>query len=227
MIYLKKLTILSLALILFLSFTGLSCNLLKKKTDTSTTPTTSTTQETAVSSPPLLTAETTSIDSLFQANFQQAKNKVQQWKTDAVLSAVNIKLPRDLTTNKAIETFVFGSAMDTTNWWTFAISESSGKFVRAIVPKEDYLSEVTKPINNQYWKINYLEALQIAEANGGKAFRENNKETQITLTLAHTQPKGWLWWLVEYKTPEGESLKVRINAFDKSVVDEKGNIVAK
>ena len=156
-----------------------------------------------------------------------AKNKVQEWKTDAVLSAVNIKLPRDLTTNKAIETFVFGSAMDTANWWTFAISESSGKFVRAIVPKEDYLSEVTKPINNQYWKINYLEALQIAEANGGKAFRENNKETQITLTLAHTQPKGWLWWLVEYKTPEGESLKVRINAFDKSVVDEKGNIVAK
>lgn len=208
-----------LLLLLLFTLTGLSCNLFKKKTTETTT--------TATTTPALLAAETSSIDSIFKANLEQAKTKAKDWKTDALLSAVNIKLPKSLETNKAIETFIFGSASDTANWWTFAISENSGKFVRAIVPKEDYLSEVTKPIDTNYWKINYLEALQIAEANGGKTFREANQDVQITLTFGQTQPKGWLWWLAEYKTETGESLKVRINASDKSVVDESGNAVTK
>jgi len=218
----QKLITLGLTMTILLTLTGLSCNLFKKKTTDTTDTTTATT-----ATPALLAADSTSINQLFNANLDLAKSKAKEWKTDATLYAVNIKLPKDLSVNKAIETFVFGSAADTLDWWTFAISENSAKYVRAIVPKTDYLSTITKPIGMNYWKINYLEALKIADANGGKAFREKNTDTQITENLSQTEPKGWLWWIVEYESSTGDSLKVRINPTDQTVVDESGNIVTK
>lgn len=214
----QKLITLGLTMTILLTMTGLSCNLFKKKTADTTTPTTTTT-------PALLAAESTSINQLFNANLELAKTKAKEWKNDAVLYAVNIKLPKDLGTNKAIETFVFGASSDALNWWTFAVSENSAKYVRAIVPKTDYLSTITKAIGMSYWKINYLEALKIADANGGKAFREKNADAQITLNLSQTEPKGWLWWIVDYESASGDTLKVIVNPTDQTVVDSQGNVI--
>lgn len=214
--------------LIFLTLNGLSCNWFSKKTTTSASPTpTASVSTTATGYGQLLTADAAAISSLFNSNFNQAQAKAKSWKQDAQLYAVNVKLSKNLGTNQAIETFIFGSSQDTNYWWTDAISENSGNFVRAIVPKEDYLSDVKTAINNNYWKINYLQALLIAEDNGGQAFREQDPESQITLNLYNSQPKGWLWWLVEYKNNSGESLKIRINAGDQSVVDETGNVITK
>ncbi|MCL5795818.1 MAG: hypothetical protein M1338_05700 [Patescibacteria group bacterium] len=223
----KNIFIISAFLLVFLSLSGASCNWFSKNNanSASPTPTATNTATTAAGYGQLLTASPSAISSLFNSNLTQAEAKAKSWKQDAKLYAVNIKLPKNLGTNQAIETFIFGSDQDKNYWWTDAISENSGNFVRAIVPKEDYLSEVKTPINNNYWKINYLDALLIAEDNGGKAFREKDPDSQISLNLYNSQPKGWLWWLVEYKNTNGESLKVRINANDQSVVDESGTVI--
>lgn len=215
--YFAKTGLLMALAVVVITMTGLSCNLFKKKTTDTTTTTTTT--------PALLAADSTSINQLANANLDQAKTKAKDWKTDTTLYAVNIKLPKDLSVNKAIETFIFGSTIETTNWWTFAISENSAKYVRAIVPKTDYLSTITKAIGMSYWKINYLEALKVADTHGGKTFRDKNADTQITLNLSQAEPKGWLWWIVDYESASGETLKVRVNPTDSTVVDEQGAVI--
>lgn len=207
-------------IVVALTLTGASCSWFGSNSNNSNNSSNTTTTY------PLLSAATNSIDSMFSSNLTQSQTKAKAWKSDAALYAVNIKLPRDLAVNQAVETFVYGSSQDTANWWTYAVSESSGNFVRAIVPKEDYLTSVTKPIDMNYWKINYLEALQIAQNNGGQDFLTNNPSATITETLDNSQPKGWLWWLVEYKGTSG-NLSVRINANDKTVVNESGEIISK
>lgn len=214
----KKNIFIILALLMFgLIFTGLSCS-------KSATPTTTPTAETTTTED-LTNAAPTSIDSSFTTNYNLAKEKVIGWKPDASLAAVSVKLPANLGLNNSTETFTFGSATDTLNWWSISIAESTGKFIRAIIPKTDYLGTAPTPINVAFWKTNYLEAFQLAEANGGKDFRKNNTDVDVTLTLMNSEPKGWLWWVVDYKTPSGNSLKVRINPNDKSIVDETGTVI--
>lgn len=207
----------------FIIFAGLSfpsCSKNKTTSDSTSTPTA------ILPSEPLSTVDALSLDATITANYQAAETMAKKWKADATLYMDSVKLPQDLSLNGATQTFTYGSPSDTANWWTYSYSEATGKYVRALIPKEDYLGDVTTAIDKRYWRTNYVEAFQIAEANGGTAFREANPNTNIILTLSQSQPKGWLWWVVDYKTTDGNNLKVRINPNDKTVVDESGNIVA-
>ncbi|EKD56598.1 MAG: hypothetical protein ACD_58C00138G0001 [uncultured bacterium] len=223
----KKLSLTVLALVLFLSLSGLSCSLFSKKTtDTTTTDATTdtTTTDTDLATTNLTNVEATSIDDLVTTNYNLAKSKAQDWKSDAVLVNLTVKLPKNLATNQATETYVFGSAQDANNWFSFSISESSSKYIRAVIPKEDYLGTDVKPVNSTYWKMNYLRAFQLAEANGGKTFRAANKNSEVVTTLGHGLPKGWLWWQMEYKSVDtGNKLIIKVNPNDSTVIDENGN----
>lgn len=224
--YPTKSLLLVIAIILVTTLTGLSCS--KKTSQSSANPTsTSTATPTQTTESNLLNADVTSMDQAILRNYELAKGKALLWKSDATLYAVIVKLPTDLGLSKANQTYVFGSAADAINWWSISIAEQSSKFVRAAIPKEDYLGYDIKPITLKFWKMNYIKALQLAEANGGEKFRKDNTGSQITATLHQALPKGWLWWEIEYKSSVTNSkLILKISPSDENVVDEQGNPVA-
>lgn len=174
---------------------------------------------------PLITVDAMGYDATLTANYEQAEAQASAWNKDAQLMMVSVKLPQDLSLNNSTETYTYGSENAPYYWWTYSLSEATGKTVRALVNKEDYLGTNVKPISKNYWRTNYIEAFQIADNYGGKEFRQNNQNVSVNLTLSVSEPKEWLWWLVEYKTPLGESLSVRINPNDQTIVDETGEVV--
>lgn len=220
---LKLITLMGFVL-LFASLTGLSCS---KKTDTTATSTPTATETTAsnLASPNLVDSDATSLEAVATQNYELAKNKATSWKPDAVLVTEQVKLPTDLGLNKANETYIFGSASDTANWWSFSVSESTSKFIRALIPKEDYLGTNINPINAKYMKMNYAKAFQAADKATGSTFRSQNPDSQVTLTLHTATPNNWLWWDVEYKSASNK-LVLKVNPNDGNVVDEQGNPVS-
>lgn len=208
-------------LVLTLALTGLSCNLFKKNQ----TVTPAKTNES--SSNNLTAADPKSIDNSLASYLNTAKTNAKGWKNDAILYYVSVKLPTDLAPGEANQTYVFGSTNDNNSWWTISIAEKSGKYIRATIPKEDYLGNTILPIKEQYWKINYLEAFQVAEKNGGKDFRTNNQNALVTINLIQGEPKGWLWWKVEYKAGNDNLKTIIINPSDSTIVDDNGNVASK
>ena len=153
-------------------------------------------------------------------NLKIAKVKAREWKSDAGLIGLNLRIPNDPAATETTQTFVFGSPADPYSWWTISIN-SSGKFVRALVVKTDFLGTDLKTIQENLWQKTYLEALQIAETNGGLAFRAANPEAQISLSLQQLPSNEWPWWEADYQGAK-TNLKIRVNAFDGRVYDDKG-----
>lgn len=215
-------------LVLALTLTG--CGL--KKTDDSATSSTTdettdaTTDTVTSSADDLTTLSPAGFDTELTSHFNLATNAATAWQPDAVLTYVSVEVPASLAANQGSEVYVFGSASDTVNWWTYSLSQSTGKFVRAIIPKEDYLGPEIVPVNTAYWKMNYVEALQLAETNGGAGFRLTNPDSSVTLFLSQRAPRGWLWWTAEYSAPSGEQFTLLINPNLGEVVDEQGTEVA-
>lgn len=170
----------------------------------------------------LTNVDAATIDTIIQQNYNLAKVKAQEWKPDAVLVTISVKFPQDLAVNAADETFIFGSASNSNDWWSFSVSEKTSRYIRAVIPKEDYLGTDVQPINLSYWKLNYGKAFQLTEANGGQAFRSANQNSSVTATLHQTQPRGWLWWEIEYKSSTGK-LVIKVNPNTADIVDENGN----
>jgi len=218
----KKLIIVSFLIVLALAITFTGCKKEEEKIEATPSPTETATTVSNLATTNLTNVNPTTIDTIVTQNYNLAKVKAQEWKEDAVLVSIAIKLPYDLAVNASNDTFIFGSASDSANWWSFSISEKDSRYIRAIIPKEDYLGTNVQPVNMSYWKMNYGQAFQLAEANGGQAFRNVNPNTTVTATLHHTQPRNWLWWEIEYKSSTNK-LVIKVNPNDGQVIDENGN----
>ncbi|MEK7184189.1 MAG: hypothetical protein AAB701_01580 [Patescibacteria group bacterium] len=202
---------------------------LKSETPPTDTPTetTTTTTDTSTTTPivsDLTTLAPTGFDADVATHLTLGSAAAQVWKQDAVISYVSVSIPT-LTPNKGSEVYVFGSASDLDNWFTYSISQETGKSVRAIIPKADYLGNTITPINQAFWSMNYVQALQLAEQNGGAAFRLNNPNPQVTAYLSNRAPRGWLWWTIEYKSTSGQTLSLLMNPYLGGVSDELGNVL--
>lgn len=157
-------------------------------------------------------------------NLSKAKEASKVWRGDAQFIAIVLKAFPETSEETLTETFVFGSPEDANNWWTYSLAEQTGKVVRSITPKEDYLGTDFQPIKEEYWQISYIEALAEAEKNGGTSFRADNPSSQINMVLAQTNPKGWLWWQIEYKAASS-NLKILVNAADGKAYNESGELI--
>lgn len=220
----KKLLVV-LAVITIFVFNGLTLPFCNNEEDTATDNTASPSPTVTLNDAPLATVDASAYDSQLTANYEGANLAAKEWNENAELVMVSVKLPQDLSIDNSTETYTYGSSNAPYYWWTYSLSESTSKTVRALVNKEDYLGTDVKAIPLDYWRTNYIEAFQIADNYGGKDFRQNNQNVTVSLTLSVSEPKGWLWWLVEYKTPLGESFNVRINPNDQTIVDESGSVV--
>lgn len=213
---------------LALVLTGCKKNAEDQPTDQPSGETTTETQQpdTGTGGDSLTTVAPATINSQVTTNLNLATNASKAWQPDAALVYASVELPASLTIDSGNEVYVFGSAADPANWWTYSISQDTGKFVRAIIPKEDFLGASLDPVNTSYWQMNYAEALQLAEVNGGNAFRTSNSGTRVTIFLSQRAPRGWLWWTVEYTAPSGEKKALLVNPNRGEVVDEAGTEIA-
>lgn len=145
----------------------------------------------------LTNIEAKSLDESITSQLATADEKAGATDKRNVLIAIEVHLLGDLATTSGDTSYVYSSTADKTNNWLITISNGSGNFLRARVPKEDYLGDL-KPVNRSYWKINYITALQTAEKNGGLDFRNANDISEVKLTLKNADPKNWLYWFVNY-----------------------------
>ncbi|MCX6811273.1 MAG: hypothetical protein NT039_01070 [Candidatus Berkelbacteria bacterium] len=204
---------------IIVSFFGLSLSCKKQATPTPTpSPSESTTQ---APKNDMTNLDPTSALEEIKNNYTTASQKASQWQSDVALYSASAKIPPSLDWQDTIEVYTFGSQAQPANWWTISISIRSKNYVRATIPKEDYLGSNLKPVMMQHWKINYVEAFQVAEKNGGKEWREKQKDKnyQITATLAVGDPKSYLYWTIEYQDYTGSDKKtIQINAYNGEVV---------
>jgi len=199
-----------LVLLVGVLFMGANCNLFKTSTSNNASPSTDLTGQ---------DNKTTQNKTL--TNLAKAKAASLAWQNDAVFVAYNFKVPPDFDPKSLVETFVFGSSKEPDYWWTYSLASDQSKPVRAMVNKDDYLGRDLSPIQEQYWKVSYADAIKTAEENSGLTFRAENPETEITVTLSQSQPKNWLWYVVEYRGAT-KSQKIRINANDGKVYNDQG-----
>jgi len=207
---------------IILCFFGLSLSCKKQATPTPTPSSSTSATETPKSD--LTNLDPTSAKDEMRNNYNTARQKAILWLGDAVPYSTSAKITPTLDWQDVIEVYTYGSKVQAAYWWTISISVRSKNYVRAIIPKEDYLGSNLQPIMLQYWKLNYIEAFQIAEKNGGKEWREKQKNNnyQITATLAMGDPKNYLYFTVDYQKSDGSDEKsVQINAFNGEIVEQE------
>lgn len=156
-----------------------------------------------------------------KANLEKAKIAAHLWKPDATFVGYNFIVPPNLNPESLVETFVFGSAGDIENWWSYSI-DFEGKPIRAVIPKSDYLGKDLSPIQDQFWKISYSEALKISDDNGGFSYMSEYPEAIEIVTLSQGAPNNWLWYVIEFKSSAGNK-KIRISANDGKVYNDQGS----
>jgi len=132
------------------------------------------------------------------------------------LAAIDIQLPKSLAQGSGTTNYIYTSSADRIYNWVISISNASEAFVRSKVYKNDYLGDLTA-INRDFWKINYVQALQIAEKNGGLDFRNYYDVSSVCLVLKKGDPKGWLYWYVTY-TATGQVNSIQIDANSAAII---------
>jgi len=163
------------------------------------------------------------LNNSLKTNLKKATDYAKTWQKDAYFAGISLKLTADFKPSELENTFIFGSEQDTKNWLTYT-TKSDG-FLRALIPKEDFLGNGLKKIDQSFWKKSYLEAIKITEANGGIKFRAENSTAQLLVLLRRGEPNDWLWWEVIYKSQNNKEVKFLISAENGNLYDSKGQPV--
>jgi len=145
----------------------------------------------------LTNADPVDFDEFVKNEYAIARSKAEEVDSNNKLSAIIVELPSTLALNSGSDRYIFSSSKDTLNNWVITLDQLTQNYIRATIPKSDYMGEVTE-IDTSLWKYNFVTALQLAESNGGKDWRENNTLDSAILTLKHTEPQNFLSWTIEY-----------------------------
>jgi len=231
---LGKITFLAIAIVFLVGANGCL-----PSSDTSTTDQTNTSQLTnggsdstyqqnqqVLSGDNLLTIDPNTLSTEIAQGKELADTKAKEWQNNAKLVAVQIEVPASLKKTSVSTRYIFNSLGVSTYYWTIALTATNENYVRALIPKEDYLASDLKVILEDFWKINYAQALQATEENGGSTWRETHNLGGATLVLSRGQPNSWLYWQIEYiaLNTNGErspvdNFKLRINAYTGEVAE--------
>lgn len=173
----------------------------------------------------IVSVDPTLVSTALLDEFNQVRTLAQTWRSDAQFYALTVSWPSNLARGRARRVYVFASPIDPNNWWTVAVNEQTEERMRSLIPREDYLEPMLEPIPMDFWKLNEIQAIQAAEANGGKAFREANPGAEVSATLARRGPNNWLWWVVRYRGLDDKDLIVRIHPGSGEIYNEQGEPV--
>lgn len=165
----------------------------------------------------LTNVDSAEYDEPIKNEYATAAAKAKEANPNLLLAAISVEIPATLGLKSANTRYVFVSDKDVINNWTITFASNTGNFIRAIIPKDDYLDNPSV-MDTKLWKFNYVTALQIAEKDGGKTWRESNELRGITITLKHGDPNNWLTWIVNYQGLNS-SLTRKIDANSGKVVE--------
>ena len=153
----------------------------------------------AISITNLTNVEPTEFDQFVVDEYALAKAKAIENNSNNTLSAIVIELPASLGLNSGSDRYIFNSKSDTLNNYVVTLDQLTQNYIRATIPKTDYMGEL-KEIDTSLWKYNFVTALQLAETNGGKDWRELNTMESASLSLKHADPDDWLVWTIDYNS---------------------------
>lgn len=142
---------------------------------------------------------------LLQDELNKATAKVKELKDDVVLQLVSMKFVNGLSDTNGLVTnyYIFSSPTDTRYYYLVNVPHNGEQMKRFLMPKEDLelpFDLIALPFN--YWKQTYVDALKVAEANGGEAFRAKHSKFEVSSILA--QPAGqYLYWFITYRATDG------------------------
>lgn len=164
----------------------------------------------------LTTIAASEFDEVVKTQYAQAKSKAEEVNQDYKLSGIQVILS-SLELNSGDTRYIFSSQNDTLNNWTITFSNSSGNFIRAAIPKNDFLGDLAGMDTSQ-WKFNYVTAIQIAENNGGKEWRQSNGLSSAEIFLRQEPISNILLWTVKYNSGT-ESFSINIEASSGKTVE--------
>jgi len=146
----------------------------------------------------LTTIAASEFDEVVKTQYAQAKSKADEFGQNYKLSAIQVILS-SLELNSGDTRYIFSSENDKINNWTITFSNSSGNFIRAAIPKNDFLGDLPS-MDTSLWKFNYVTALQIAENAGGREWRQSNGLSSAEIFLRQDPVSNTLLWTVKYNS---------------------------
>jgi len=145
----------------------------------------------------LTTVDASDFDEFVRNEYAQARSKAEETDPANKLSAIQVILP-SLLISSGDTRYVFSSDQDQTNNWTITFSQESSNYIRAEIPKDDFMGEL-QPIDTSLWKFNYVTAIQIMEKAGAKEWRETNGLSSVEMILKQDNSNSLLLvWDVTY-----------------------------
>lgn len=213
-------------LVLILGVMGVLLLLRNRTSQTTTTSTSSQTEsettqrQNTISAAPTVLEQTNSVNSQFQEFEQQAYSFASKWKKSVSLCAASIKITADLNPNNLTYSYIYCTPQEKNFYFNINFN-TQGQFLRALVWQTDYLKPNLLQINRKFLKLSLVEALGLAEQNGGAAFRASHPRGLITLNLYRSEPNNYLYWFVQYEDPlSPDQLIKKIDAFSGKLVSE-------
>ena len=153
----------------------------------------------------LVNVEPAEFDEVVKKEYASAKSKAESANSNLKLAAIQVSLP-SLKLNSGETRYIFVNSEDKVNNWTISFSQQTNNYLRAIIPKDDYMGNLAV-MDTALWKFNYVTALQIADKNGGSDWRNTNTLSNIEITLKHNSDKTRLLWTVKYTGNNQEYIK--------------------
>jgi hypothetical protein len=169
---------------------------------------TSTSGDTAVSTTSdLTTVDPSDFDEVAKGELLAATKYAVEFNPEFKISVVEVQIGATLQKESIVSRYAFSTTKDVRNNWIYTTDQSNGSFLRALIPKADYLGDIV-PINMTLWKSNYIAALQLADKNGGSDWRSKNTLQSITATLKESADLKKLYWTLEYKGSDSSYVAV-------------------
>ena len=133
-----------------------------------------------------------------------ATTAIQSLQPDAVLQLVSMKFVNSLSDQAGLTTnyYIFSSPSDTRYYYLVNMPHNGESMKRFLMPKEDLdLPFDLIAVQQQYWKLSYVDALRAVETQGASDFRTKHSTFEVSAILA--KPAGqFLNWFITYRATD-------------------------
>lgn len=191
--------ILALALIITLIWSFVSNK--NTPTETATEETTTSGDTVQATEIGILTATPSDFDITMNDQVIAATKFATEFNPEFKLSLIEIFIDSSLQEDSIVNRYAFSTTKDVRNNWVYTTNQKDGSFLRALIPKADYLGDIV-PINISLWKYNFVSAFQQADKTGGSDWRGKNTLLDVTMTLKESADLKKLFWTIAYRSAD-------------------------
>lgn len=157
-----------------------------------------------------------SIMTMLKSETQQASSQISVLKSGLELVIVSMTFDKTFSDMNGLVTnyYIFSSPSDQSYYYIVNMPRDGSTPKRFLMLKSDFnLGFAVIPIPLSDWKINYAQAIQAAEQQGGATFRSQHPDFRATVTLAMPATQK-LAWYITYRASDqsGATFKATVDA---------------